>query len=76
MKRIAATLLWFYAFWYLGSMIAGLLGVPDLLGPILGPVAAIIVGVDPRGAIWARETPAIPAVPATTRAAATEPGAA
>jgi hypothetical protein len=58
MKRIAATFLWFYAFWYLGSMIAGLVGVPDLLGPILGTAAGVFIGADPRGLIWATSTAA------------------
>jgi len=74
MKRLVAAGLWFYAFWYLGSTIAGLLGLPDLIGPVLGPAAAIIVGVDPRGAIWARDAAAIPAAPAAPVTAATEPG--
>ena len=73
MKRFATAALWFYAFWYLGSMIAGLLGVPDLIGPILGPAAGIIVGVDPGRAIWARAN-ATP--PVTAGAAATGPSAA
>jgi hypothetical protein len=54
MKRLVATGLWFYAFWYLGSMIAGLVGIPDLLGPLLGTAAGVIVGADPRGLIWSR----------------------
>ncbi|HEX4898082.1 MAG TPA: hypothetical protein VFV53_06935 [Candidatus Limnocylindrales bacterium] len=57
MKRLVATGLWFYSFWYLGSMIAGLLGVPDLLGPLLGTAAGIFIGADPRGLIWNRSTP-------------------
>ena len=58
MKRIAAAVLWFYAFWYLGSMIAGVVGTPDLLGPVLGLAAGLIVGVDPRHLIWRRPAPA------------------
>ena len=54
MKRIAAAALWLYAFWYLGSMISVLVGVPDLLGPVLGLSAGLIVGVDPRRVIWRR----------------------
>lgn len=54
MKRILAVGLWFYAFWYLGSMIAAFLGIPDLLGPALGLSAAFFVGVDPQRRIWAR----------------------
>lgn len=54
MKRLAAAALWLYAFWYLGSTVAALAGVPDLLGPTLGLAAGLIVGVDPRQAIWRR----------------------
>ncbi|TAK00724.1 MAG: hypothetical protein EPO36_07590 [Chloroflexota bacterium] len=61
MKRIAAAALWFYAFWYLGSMIAALLGVPDLLGPVLGLAAGVVVGIDPRRLIWVRSNRAAPA---------------
>ena len=56
MKRITATLLWFFAFWSLGSMVAALLGVPDLIGPVLGVAAGVIVGVDPRRVIWTYPT--------------------
>ena len=52
MKRIASAALWFYALWYLGSMISAFLGVPDLLGPILGISGGLIVGVDPRHLLW------------------------
>jgi hypothetical protein len=54
MKRLAASLLWLYAFWYLGSMIAAFAGVPDLLGPTLGLAAGLIVGFDPKHVIWRR----------------------
>jgi len=74
MKRYLATVLWFYAFWCLGSMIAGLLGVPDLIGPVLGLAAGFIVGVDPRRVIWAHPT-ATTQAPARASTAA-EPGAA
>ena len=52
MKRIAATLLWFYTGWYVGSIIATLIGVPDLLGPIVGIAAGTLVAIDPRRLIW------------------------
>jgi len=54
MKRIVATALWLYSFWYLGSMISFVVGVPDLLGPALGVTAGVMVGVDPRHLIWSR----------------------
>ena len=53
-RRIAAAILWLYAAWYAGSAIAMLIGVPDLLGPVLGLTAGLIVGVDPRHLIWMR----------------------
>ena len=52
MKRLAAGLLWFYSLWYLGSMTAAILGVPDLLGPVVGIVGGLLVFVDPRHVIW------------------------
>jgi len=61
MKRTAVAALWFYSFWYLGSMIASLVGVPDLLGPVLGFTAGAIVGVDPRRLIWSRSAHRTPA---------------
>lgn len=75
MKRLLATGLWLYAFWYLGSMVAALVGVLDLLGPVLGTTAGIIVGIDPRRRIWAR--PAVAAITSTPSASsATAPNAA
>jgi hypothetical protein len=51
-KRVVASLLWFYAMWYAGAMIAAVLGLSPALGPILGTAAAAIVGGDPRHVIW------------------------
>ena len=51
-KRIAATLLWFYAGWYAGAMVSELFGIPAILGPILGTAFAAFIGGDPRGIIW------------------------
>lgn len=52
MKRIASAALWFYAMWYLGSMISAFLGTPDLLGPVLGISGGLIVGFDPKHLLW------------------------
>ncbi len=61
-KRTLATILWFYAAWYAGAMVAHVLGLSAVLGPILGTAAAAIVAGDPRRIIWTR--------PATSSAAA------
>lgn len=55
-KRIAAAVLWFFALWYLGAFIAFVLGVPDLLGPVLGLAGAALIAGDPLGVIWTRTT--------------------
>ena len=54
MKRLISATLWFYSLWYLGSLITATLGLPDLLGPVLGLSGGLIVGVDPRRVIWRR----------------------
>jgi hypothetical protein len=51
-KRALITFLWFYSFWYLGNTIALYLGLPDILGPILGIAAGTLVAIDPRRIIW------------------------
>ncbi len=58
-KRVVAALLWFYALWYAGAMLTAFLGVPDLLGPIVGAAAAVLIGFDPRGVIWSPKTAAV-----------------
>ena len=57
-KRILAAVLWFYAFWYVGAMVAFALGISPLLGPIIGATAAILFAGDPRRIIWAAPRPA------------------
>jgi hypothetical protein len=66
-KRVVAAFLWFYTGWYAGAMLADLIGVSALLGPIIGVAAAGLVVADPRGIIWKRpattsadSTPALP----------------
>lgn len=61
MKRYVAAGLWLYAFWYVGSMTAAILSVPDLLGPTFGITAGLLVAIDPRRLIWARPTGSAPA---------------
>ena len=67
MKRIVVTALWAYAFWFLGSMISVLAGIPDLLGPAFGLAAGALVGLDPKHLFWARpaQTSSVRSVPVT-----------
>lgn len=51
-KRVLAGLLWFYTIWYAWSMIASTLGVSEMLGPVLGLIAAALFAGDPLGRIW------------------------
>jgi len=51
-KRVVAAVLWFFAMWYAGALVAFVLGLSPALGPILGTASAAIVGVDPRRVIW------------------------
>ncbi len=61
-KRIAAAMLWFYVAWYTGAVVADLLGVSPILGPILGMAAATLIAIDPRNIVWsARRSSGAPA---------------
>ena len=53
-KRALVAVLWFYAMWYAGAMIAQILGLSPALGPILGTAAAALIAGDPRGIIWTK----------------------
>jgi len=56
-KRVLSAFLWFYCGWYAGAMIAALVGVSPMLGPIVGATAAALIAGDPRGIIWTRKAP-------------------
>jgi hypothetical protein len=57
-KRILAAILWFYTGWYAGAMVAELVGISPVFGPILGATAAALIAGDPRRIIWKRPEPA------------------
>ena len=70
-KRALAAVLWFYAIWYAGAMIAQFAGLSPALGPILGTAAAALIAGDPRGIIWTKtprptKTPKATARPVST----------
>jgi hypothetical protein len=52
MKRILAGLLWFYAGWYGGALLADVLAVSPMFGPTIGAAAAGLVAGDPCRIIW------------------------
>jgi hypothetical protein len=48
MRRVVATILWFYVGWYAGNMVAELIGVTPYLGPVVGVALALVALGDPR----------------------------
>jgi hypothetical protein len=54
-KRITAAILWFYAGWFAGAVLAFAIGLSPLLAPILAVAASAIVAGDPRQMIWSRQ---------------------
>jgi hypothetical protein len=54
LKRLLASVLWFYATWYGWSILADMTGLPDMLGPVLGLALAAFIGLDPMHRIWTR----------------------
>ena len=51
-KRVLAAMLWFYTGWYAGALLADMIGVSPLLGPVIGAAAAGLIAGDPRRIIW------------------------
>jgi hypothetical protein len=51
-KRILAGVLWLFAGWYLGNIVAFYFGISDVLGPILGVAAALVIAGDPLRIVW------------------------
>lgn len=56
-KRIAIALLWFYAGWYAGAILAGTLGMTPVIGPILGASIAVIVISCLQRMVWSKTPP-------------------
>jgi len=72
-KRVVATVLWAYAFWYAGALIAELFGFSPALGPILAAAAGLIIGVDPRHIIWTKPEARPTSIPSATATTTAEP---
>jgi hypothetical protein len=54
-KRVVAALLWFYTGSCVGSVLAYVLGVSVVLGPIMAVAAAALFAGDRRRIIWSRQ---------------------
>lgn len=50
-KRVVAALLWFYAGWTIGSLVASTLGLSSILGPIVGIATATLFAADLRSVL-------------------------
>jgi len=53
-KRLIATSLGFFVGWVGGAFFAFVSGMPAILAPVVGTMAAALVYRDPRGWIWTR----------------------
>ena len=62
-KRILAAVLWFYALWCIGAALQMAIGLPEVLGPLAGVMAAYILLAP---AVKARRANAVVARPAPT----------
>jgi membrane associated rhomboid family serine protease len=56
-KRIVAGVLWFLAIWSAGNFVGGVVGLPEVVGPILGLAVGVLVVVDPGRQIWSKRRP-------------------
>jgi hypothetical protein len=67
MKRLAATILWFFAGWYLAAVAAWLTGMPSAIAPIFAIITAAVIWTDPRKRLWVESAPIAEATdPSTT----------
>jgi hypothetical protein len=75
-KRSVATFGWFLSTWCLYELIVYFAGAPRVLGPVLGVLAAAVVGLDPFDVIWRSARDASAPVPADVSSLALpiEPG--
>ncbi len=69
-KRTLIAVLWFFATWTGYELGVQFVGLPPVLGPLLGLAMAAFWGGDPFGVVYG--TPAAPAVASAARHAAAE----
>ena len=70
LKRTFAGILWFFAAWSVWTIVAYPIGLPGVLGVVIGAAAAGFVVVDPQRRIWRRHAveAASPIAPTTSPA--------
>lgn len=72
-KRNVATVLWFAMGWTVGSILAIAVGLPSILGILMGIPFAWVIRTGPAGRVWSTrvytgvpETGSVQATPLTT----------
>jgi len=50
--RIASTVLWFLAGWFLTGAIATALGMSSVIGPLVGVAWGTLIAIDPLHLLW------------------------
>ena len=56
LKQFATISLWFLSGWTFGAFLVWAVGAPEVLGPMLGLAAALIVAVLPRASLtWSAQ---------------------
>jgi hypothetical protein len=53
-KRVITSVLWLFAAWYAWNVLAWAVGLPTIVGPLIGLAVGLFVGLDPLHAIWRR----------------------
>jgi hypothetical protein len=53
LMRTAAGLLWFFASWMIGGVVALATGVPGWMAPLIGVAVGAFVAADPIRLMWA-----------------------
>lgn len=56
-KRLLSGTMWLFLIVWAWNYGAWLFGLPEALGPVIGVVVALLVGVDPLGLLFARTEP-------------------
>jgi hypothetical protein len=67
-KRAVSAVLWLFVVAWAWNYASALLGVPQLVGPLLGVVVGAFVGIDPFGLFFPRHPTTPPRIDGPNRA--------